>query len=222
MEEWNLNGSPLLKYSVEPKQIQVHDFETLWKQPDTVVIDTRNPDAFAASHIPGSLSIWLEGSSYHPGWVVGYNERIILVVERREDAAKATTYLHRIGFDEVLGYLCPGIDGWRNMGRLTESLGVLTAPDLKDMLGRDAVTLIDARDPREYASGHIPGAINLYVGIIDAEARNIPGEKPIVVTCSWGGRGSLATSILKRRGFKTVFNLLGGMNSWKSLSYPLE
>jgi hydroxyacylglutathione hydrolase len=42
------------------------------------------------------------------------------------------------------------------------------------------------------------------------------------VTCSWGGRGSLATSILKRRGFKTVFNLLGGMNAWKSLSYPLE
>jgi hydroxyacylglutathione hydrolase len=222
MEELNLNGPPLLRYAAEPKHLPIQDFESRWRQPNTVIIDTRNPDAFAASHIPGSLSIWLEGSSYYPGWVVGYDERIILVVERREDVEKATTYLRRIGFDEVVGYLCPGIDGWRNKGRLTESFGVLTAPDLKDVLGRDAVTLIDARDPDEYNSGHIPGAVNVYVGNIDAEARNIPGEKPVVVTCSWGGRGSLATSILKRRGFKTVFNLLGGMNAWKSLSYPLE
>ena len=222
MEEWNLNGPPLLRYAAEPKHIQIADFESLWRQPDIVVVDTRNPDAFAASHIPGSLSIWLEGSSYHPGWVVGYDERIILVVERREDAEKATAYLRRIGLDKVVGYLCPGIDGWRNRGRLTESFGVLTAQDLKDMLGKDVFTLIDVRDPEEFASGHIPGASNIYVGNIDAEARNIPGDKPVVVTCSWGGRASLATSILKRHGFKTVSNLLGGMNAWRSLNYPLE
>jgi len=222
MEEWNLNGPPLLRHAIEPKHLPIQDFESLWRQPDTIIVDTRNPDAFAASHIPGSLSIWLEGSSYHPGWVVGYDERIILVVERREDAEKATTYLRRIGFDEVVGYLCPGIDGWRNSGRLTESLGVVTATDLKDLIGKDEVTLIDARDPDEYASGHIPGAVNVYVGNMDTEARNISSEKPVVVTCSWGGRGSLATSILKRRGFKTVFNMLGGMNAWKALNYPLE
>ena len=72
------------------------------------------------------------------------------------------------------------------------------------------------------ASGHIHGASNIYVGNIDAEAGNIPGEKPVVVTCSWGGRASLATSILKRHGFKTVSNLLGGMNAWRALNYPLE
>ena len=223
MEEWNLNGPPLLKYASPTRHIPIQDFESLWRQPNSIVVDTRNPDSFAASHIPDSLSIWLEGLTYHPGWVVDYDERIILVVERREDAEKATTYLHRMGFDNVVGYLCPGIDGWRNRGRLTDSFGVLTAPDLKDMLGkRDAVTLIDVRDPDEYASGHIPGATNIYVGNIDAESRKIQGEKPIVVTCSWGGRGSLATSILKRRGFKTAFNLLGGMNAWKSLNFPIE
>ena len=78
-----------------PSTYQIQDFESLWRQPDIVVVDTRNPDAFAASHIPDSLSIWLEGSSYHPGWVVDYDERIILVVERREDAEKATTYLQK-------------------------------------------------------------------------------------------------------------------------------
>jgi hydroxyacylglutathione hydrolase len=199
----------------------VQDFDAIWKQPDVVIIDTRNPDAFAASHIPGSLNIWLEGSSYYPGWVVGYDKRIILVLERKEDAEKATTYLNRIGF-VVVGYLCPGIDSWRNLGHPTESFGVLTAPELKNLLSRDAVTIIDVRDADEYGSGHIPGAINFYVGQINEEVGNISSEKPVVLTCSWGGRGSLAASILKQRGFKNVFNLLGGMNAWKSLSYPFE
>jgi hydroxyacylglutathione hydrolase len=222
MEEWNLNGPPLLRNATKPKQIQVQDFDAIWKQPDVIIIDTRNPDAFAASHIPGSLNIWLEGSSYYPGWVVGYDKRIILVLERKEDAEKAITYLNRIGFVDIIGYLCPGIDAWRNKGNLTESSGVLTAPELKNLLSRNAVTIIDVRDAEEYGFGHIPGAINFYVGQISENVGKISSEKPVVLTCSWGGRGSLAASILKHRGFKDVFNLLGGMNSWKSLSYTLE
>ena len=222
MEELNLSGPPLLKYVSEPKHLPVQDFESFWRQPDTVVVDTRNPDAFAASHISGSLSIWLEGAAYHTGWAVDYDERILLVLERREDIDKATAYLHRLGYDEIVGYLCPGVDGWRNRGRFTESLGVLTAPDLRDVLGKRPLTVIDVRDKEEYASGHIASAVNIYVGNIDAEARNIPGDKPIVVTCSWGGRSSLASSILRRRGFKDVFNLLGGMSAWRALGYPAE
>jgi hydroxyacylglutathione hydrolase len=222
MEEWNLNGAPSLRYASIPKHLPVQDFESLWRQPDAIVVDTRSPEAFAASHIPGSLSIWLAGTPSYTGWAVDYNDRILLVVERREDAETATAYLHRIGFDEIVGYLCPGVDGWRNRGRFTESIGVLTAPDLKDVLGKRSVTLIDVRDAEEYASGHIPSASNIYVGNIDAEARNIPGGDPVVVTCAWGGRGSLAASILKRRGFREVINLLGGTNAWRALGYPVE
>ncbi len=222
MEEWNLNGAPLLKYATQPKHLPVQDFETLWRQPDAVVLDVRSPEAFAASHISGSLSIWMDGAAYYPGWVIDYDERILLVVERREDVEAATAALRRIGFDEVAGYLCPGLDGWRNRGRFTESIGVLTAPDLKDVLGKRPITLIDVRDEQEYASGHIRGAVNIYVGNLDDEARNIQGGNPVVVTCSWGGRGSLAASILRRHGFKDVFNLLGGMNAWRTLGYPIE
>jgi hydroxyacylglutathione hydrolase len=222
MEEWNLNGPPPLRYVAEPRHLTIQDFETLWRQPDVTVVDTRNPDAFAASHIPGSLSIWLEGLAHYAGWVLSYEERVILVAEKREDAGGAINYLRRIGYDEVVGYLCPGIDGWRNRGKLTESFGVLTAPDLKDFLGRGSVTLIDVRDENEYASGHILGAKNMYVGHIAGMTSEISGGKPVVVICSWGGRGSLAASILRRSGIREVFNLLGGMNSWISLGYPVE
>jgi len=222
MEEWNLNGAPLLRYAAAPKHLPVQDFESLWRQPDTVVVDTRSPEAYASSHIPGSISIWLEGLPYYAGWAIDYDERILLVVERRSDAEEATTYLHRIGYDEVAGYLCPGVDGWRNNGRFTESIGTLTAPDLKDVLEKRSVTLIDVRDVEEYASGHIPGSVNIYVGDIDSEARNIPGGNPIILTCGWGGRGSTAASILRRRGIREIFNLLGGTNAWRTLGYPME
>ncbi len=189
MESLNLSGPPLIKYSTEPRHLPVQDFESMWRQPDTVVIDTRNPEAFAASHIPGSFSIWLEGASYYPGWVVTYDERIILVVERRGDAEEAAVYLRRLGCDDVVGYLCPGMGGWRNKGRLTESFGVLTAPELRDALGRGGLTLLDVRGEDEYASGHIPGAVNVYVGHIAGVASRLQGNKPVVVTCSWGGGG---------------------------------
>lgn len=222
MEEWNLNGAPLLRYSTKPRHLPVQDFESHWRQRDTVVVDARSPDAFAASHIPGALSIWLRGSAYYTGWAVDYDDRILLVVEKPEDVEVITTYLHRIGYDDIVGYLCPGVDGWRNRGRFTESLGVLTASDLRDVIGKREITLLDVREEDEYASGHIAGALNIYVGNVEAEARNIQSKHPVVVTCSWGGRSSLAASILRRSGFKDVFNLLGGMQAWKALGLPME
>jgi hydroxyacylglutathione hydrolase len=43
--------------------------------------------------------------TYFPGWVLGYDQRLLLVNERKEDAITAIRYLHRIGFDNIVGYL---------------------------------------------------------------------------------------------------------------------
>ena len=57
MEEWNLNGPPLLKDAPAPRILWPDGFEEEMSKPGTVVVDTRMPDAFAGSHIPGSVSI---------------------------------------------------------------------------------------------------------------------------------------------------------------------
>jgi rhodanese-related sulfurtransferase len=44
----------------------------------------------------------------------------------------------------------------------------------------------------------------------------------LIVHCSVGHRSSLACSILKRRGFNHVTNLLGGLTAWKKLELPIE
>lgn len=222
MEDYNLNGAPLLHEAPVPQPLAVGEFEEEMSQPDTVILDTREQGAFAGSHIPGSLSIWLEGVSFYPGWVLTYDQRILLVSERKEDVETAKVYLWRLGFDNIVGYLCPGIEGWRDQGKPIGHLGTLAAGALKEKLDRDEIILVDVREEREWRSGYVEGAETMYVGHLKEEADRLPRDNPIATTCGFGGRGSLGASILKRRGFDEVYNLLGGMRSWKKRGYPLK
>lgn len=74
-------------------------------------------------------------------------------------------------------------------------------------------TLVDVRTPEEYNAGHIEGARNINVAepdnfemIIDKFDRN----QPIFVYCAVGVRSSRAAAILRKKGFKNVFDLDGG------------
>jgi hydroxyacylglutathione hydrolase len=86
------------------------------------------------------------------------------------------------------------------------------------------VQLLDVRDPDEYASGHSPGARNVYVGHLRERLLSLEfdPEKPTVVTCSVGHRASLGVSILRRAGYVNVSNVLGGMKAWKALNLPMK
>ena len=221
MEEWNLRGAPLLSTIPDVKMVNPVDFDNMTDMEGTIVLDTREPDAFAASHIPGSINIWLWGASYFTGLVIDYDQRVLLVVERKEDAKTAVNYLHRIGYDDILGYLCVGLKAWRNAGRPTTSLGSIHAPELKSKVENNEVHVLDVREDHEWESGHIEGSQNIYVGHLQGELSRVPGDKPIVVHCGWGGRGGIAASILKRNGFENVYNLLGGMHAWRRFGYDV-
>ncbi|MHA2427375.1 MAG: MBL fold metallo-hydrolase [Candidatus Hermodarchaeia archaeon] len=221
MEVYNLNGPPLLRDALVPQALTVADFEKAMTDADTIVIDTRNPDAYTASHIPGSLSIWLRGLSFYPGWVITHDQQILLVLERPEDIEIAKPFLWRLGYDNIVGYLCPGIDAWRNKGKPTEQIGAITATQLKDKLGKNEVHLIDVRETYECEAGFVDGSQYIYVGELATHVDRLPRDKPLATTCGWGGRGSLASSILRKRGFSDVSNVLGGLNAWHALNYPL-
>ncbi|OGD58868.1 hypothetical protein A3K78_01595 [Candidatus Bathyarchaeota archaeon RBG_13_52_12] len=221
MEEWNLNGAPLLKDVSAPKMLKPSEFEIESEKPYTFMLDTRQPDAFASSHIPGSVNIWLNGATYYPGWIIDYKDHILLVSERKEDIPTVTTYLHRIGYDDVSGYLCPGVDAWRNAGKHTEALTSLHVGELRDLLSKDQVHVLDVREDNEYFSGHIKGSQNIYVGHLMERLDNVPKERTTCVTCSWGGRSGIAASLLRKEGYR-VANLLGGMQSWNAAKLPTE
>lgn len=80
--------------------------------------------------------------------------------------------------------------------------------------------LIDVRTPEEFASGHIPGAINISVQTMPDRLAEIPRDKAIVVYCHTGNRSATASSILSKAGYGQVYDL-GGINAWSAAGLPV-
>ena len=74
--------------------------------------------------------------------------------------------------------------------------------------------LLDVRTPREFASGQIPGAVNIPVDELRARLGELPRDRKIAAYCQVGQRGYLATRILLQAGFAAA-NVGGGYKTYK-------
>jgi hydroxyacylglutathione hydrolase len=220
MEDYNLNGPPLLRGLPAPEPFGLAEFEQQTQQPDAVVVDTRMPYAFAGAFIPSSLSLWLGGTSAYPGWILNYDQKILFVHERKSDMNTVARHFWRLGFDNLHGFLCPDISEWHDMGKPISHLGTMSASELKERLEKNPLLVVDVREPSEWKDGCIEGAERIFFGHLAAKAGSLPRDKPVAVVCSVGQRASTGASILKKEGFKEVYNILGGMTAWTKLNYP--
>jgi hydroxyacylglutathione hydrolase len=221
MEEYNQNGPLLLSELAYPKSFALPVFEEEMQEQNMIVIDTRMPYAFAGSHIPNSLSVWLGGTSVYPGWLLDTSQYIVFVHERPSDIDTVAPRLRRLGFDNMCGYLCGGMNEWQEAGKPLSSNGTMSVFELKSKLDKGEVLLLDVREPSEWKEdGYIEGAQLIFFADLPDKADSLPKDKPIAVTCSVGNRTSIAVSILERKGFKNVSNVLGGMTAWTRLGYP--
>ena len=220
MEDYNLRGAPQLRGLPMPKPLTVSEFESAMGEVDSVAVDTRMPNAFAGSHVPGSWSIWLGGgTAVYPGWVLNYEQRLLLVVERLGDVNRVLRHFWRVGFVNIYGYLCQGIGEWQEQGKPISHVHTLSASQLKENLERYVV--LDVREPSEWhQEGTIEGAQRIFFADLPTKADTLSRNKRYAVICSVGKRASLAASILKRKGFGEVSNVLGGMTAWENLGYP--
>jgi len=81
--------------------------------------------------------------------------------------------------------------------------------------------IIDVRTTKEFSSGHIIDATNIdYYSKDFLDKLNIVRKDvPIYVYCRSGGRSSSAAGKMEKLGFTKVYNMLGGIGSWKSDGY---
>ena len=73
-----------------------------------------------------------------------------------------------------------------------------------------------------FALGHVPGALNMAVGEMEARAAEIPRDAALVAYCGHGERSSSALSILEGLGFERLYNLAGGFGAWKEVHDKAE
>jgi len=78
------------------------------------------------------------------------------------------------------------------------------------------MVLIDARDPAQFAKGHIPGAINMDWRQVLAKRNAIPKNKSVLIYCNTGSLSAQAGFALRVAGWENVRILQGGMAEWQA------
>ncbi|MEY4762387.1 MAG: hypothetical protein RLZZ200_2243 [Pseudomonadota bacterium] len=103
-----------------------------------------------------------------------------------------------------------------------------------DLLGRlSKAVLIDVREPAEYATGHLPGAVNIPRGMLEFEISSNPHVggvtdpaladrgRPIVLYCLGGGRAALSAVALQELGYTGVESIEGGVRACVEAGFAL-
>ncbi|MEQ1662926.1 MAG: rhodanese-like domain-containing protein [Thiobacillus sp.] len=103
--------------------------------------------------------------------------------------------------------------------------GIEEADTLKAtrLFNNDALVL-DVREDKEYAAGHIPKARHIPLAQLGTRLSELDKfkSKPVLVSCRSGQRSARACGILKKAGFATVYNQAGGILAWERANLPVE
>lgn len=175
------------------------------------VFDLRNRGQFAFSHVPGTVNVPADHSSYVTflGWLVDYERPVYLLLPSVDSEQAILADLRSIGIDYAPGYFSP-----EAAAHNTQALSVITARDLAKRLPQNGITVIDVRGKSEYAARHIAGARHMPLGYLAEHLQEIPREGTVVTQCATGYRSQIAASLLQANGFDNVITLNEGEECW--------
>jgi hydroxyacylglutathione hydrolase len=188
-----------------------------------VVVDVRDPMAFAGGHIPGAFGIGLgQLLSTWAAWVVPYDTPIILVASDPARVGEASRALIRVGLDEITGYVDGGMQAWAERGYRLARTPAFAPGEVAARLKADGrLRVLDVRTDDEWKSGHICDAVHVMGGLLPERATEFASGPPIAVVCGTGYRSTVAASVLERAGAREVINVAGGMNAWHEAGLPV-
>jgi hydroxyacylglutathione hydrolase len=177
------------------------------------LIDVRSMEAFAAGHIPGSLSIALRPAfASWLGWMVLPDRPLVFVLDRGQDRADLVRQALGIGYETLAGEVAGGFDAWRDAGRPVAATALTRTASVGPVL--------DVRQASEYDAGHVRGAAAIELGSLSRHVADV--AERVTVMCGHGERAMTAASVLERSGREAaVFE--GSPRDWaRSSGEPLE
>lgn len=184
------------------------------------VVDLRPPVEFARTHPKGAISLPYSprGLADRLAVVLAPGTRIILLASERTAAIAAITQLKGSRYP-VLGVLEGS--AWEETERPKESLREVGVEQLANAVSGRDLTVVDVREPMEWETGHVPGAILVSIGNVRKRLSTIPRHPPVAVICESGVRSSTAASILQAAGFPGVANVSAGTSGYRRAGFPL-
>ncbi len=214
----NKAGAPLLgRHPAAPKKLKAAEVAAL-KENGAAVVDIRRGRDYDRGHIPGSYSVTLlpgEAFSAWVGWLIARTRPIVLVGGSESQQLDAQRQLHRIGFDNIAGVLDGGMEAWEASGGELSEFQTATIEDMgRWILSGEEITVVDARDDHEWGSGHVPGAVHMYVPDVPHHAADLPRDAPVAVHCGAGYRAGIAASLLEQAGLKKIIHVNAQYDDW--------
>jgi glyoxylase-like metal-dependent hydrolase (beta-lactamase superfamily II)/rhodanese-related sulfurtransferase len=173
---------------------------------DATVLDVRPFHDYSAGHIPGAISVSVDGGSFgtKAGFVLMPDERIVLHARTEAEALEAAQMLWAVGILEAAGYLIAP--------EASRTLRILDVDELKAILDSPGLQLVDVRETTERDSGYIPGSTNVpYRLLRKLGCGALDRSRPVVTVCESGPRAAIAASLLQRDGFDVSAVADGGV-----------
>ncbi len=218
--EMNRQGAGALDQISPPAPVRAPDVLRM-QRAGSIVLDTRPPMQFAVAHVPGSIHIGLSGQ--YASWaarILGLDNRIILVGEDADHLRESQLRLARVGIENVHAYLQDGVAGWIAEGYELDYIPQITVEEFSELLEKekDHIAILDVRERGEVEAAAMENSIRIPLGQLQNRTAELDPSKLVVVHCKSGYRSSIATSILRRAGFRDIANLTGGFDAWKAMS----
>ncbi len=113
----------------------------------------------------------------------------------------------------------------------------LSVQQLAVLLKTGQARIIDVREPAEFATGHIPTAVNMPRGVLEMQLPLHPAvaehkdavlaltelaSQPLYLICRSGARSALAAESLQRMGFRDLYSIAGGMQAWSESGFHVR
>lgn len=131
-----------------------------------------------------------------------------------------STFLRDNIFFIIAAIMSGGMLLWPMLSRSAKEIDVQRAIRF---INYDNAVILDVRDDHEYAEGHLPNSKHISVERIAEQWHELEKfkDKPIVVIFKPGLRAGHAGAVLRKNGFKEVYILSGGIDTWRRENLPM-
>jgi hydroxyacylglutathione hydrolase len=186
------------------------------------ILDVRDAAEYAKGHLMGSINIGLGGQyATWAGTVLDRARPIVIIAEPGREK-EAALRLGRIGFDHVTGYVQEGMEALAGRTDLVRPTRRISAPEVSaELASISPPLLLDVRTPREWATKHVEGSVNVPLNHLQERIAEVPRERSIAVHCAGGYRSSIAASILQQHGITNLTEMAGGLAAWEAARLPV-
>lgn len=213
MERLNIEGSEAPARILKPRSLTLQQVKSAKAD---LLIDVRDPMAYASGHLPGAISLPVSMIPAFAGWFINEGERIVLIAADQNQLELARTHLMRIAMDNVVGGYV-GIIPAAAQGEKLEMTPMIDTGEVTQRLA-DAKdwTLLDVRAVDERAEGAIDGSQHIYIGYLNQRWRELDRNHHYTLMCASGMRATVAAGWLASKGFNKIDIYLGSMGAWKA------